>query len=259
MGIDLFLEKPNSSKEIAFLLDCIESLLDREQVGGFRGIQSKSLVDIIQLECLSQNSSVLKITQGAVEGKIWIQNGEIVDAAANDVTGVEAFHHILSWKTGSFELLPADPGRSRTIFTSYQGLLLETAQLQDEALSQASAADTSEAPAPRAEKGLAALSRFHGVEFVLSVSSQDGSQFDAWGVDNPEQLAKWAQNAMQGFRALGETLQAGMLSRVEGQGPMQKLSAASRAERDLCVGFYRSLPTDTMRRTMDDVLAKWAS
>src|SRR5438552_14095748 len=56
MGIDLFLEKPNSSQEIMFLLDCIESLLGREMDGGFRGVQSKSLVDIIQLECLSQSS-----------------------------------------------------------------------------------------------------------------------------------------------------------------------------------------------------------
>ena len=31
---------------------------------GFRGVQSKSLVDIIQLECMSQSSSVLRITNG---------------------------------------------------------------------------------------------------------------------------------------------------------------------------------------------------
>src|SRR5439155_12214752 len=63
MGIDLFLEKPNTNQEINFFIDCIESLLDREaDAGGFRGVQSKSLVDIIQLECLSQSSSVLKVT-----------------------------------------------------------------------------------------------------------------------------------------------------------------------------------------------------
>ena len=45
-------------------------------------MQSKSLVDIIQLECLSQSSVLLKINTGAVEGKIWIQNGEVIDAEA---------------------------------------------------------------------------------------------------------------------------------------------------------------------------------
>src|SRR3974377_215551 len=91
MGIDLFLEKQSSSKEITFLLDCIESLLDREHGGGFRGVQSKGLVDIIQLESLSQSSAVLRINNGPIEGRIWIQNGEIVDAATDNVTGVEAF------------------------------------------------------------------------------------------------------------------------------------------------------------------------
>src|SRR5947209_18936204 len=63
MGIDLFLEKPNTSQEISFFLDCIVSLIGREMdAGGFRGMQSKILVEIIQLECLSQMSSVLKIT-----------------------------------------------------------------------------------------------------------------------------------------------------------------------------------------------------
>src|SRR5213593_4687850 len=118
MGIDLFLEKPNTGREIRFFIDCIESLLDREpDRGGFRGVQSKSLVDIIQLECLSQSSSVLKITNGVVEGKIWIQNGEVIDSEAAGVTAEPAFQRILSWKTGSFEIFPADPLRARAIFT----------------------------------------------------------------------------------------------------------------------------------------------
>src|SRR3984957_23077 len=82
LGVDLFWQKPGSGEEIKQFLDCIESLLGREaNKGGFRGVQSKSLVDIIQLECLSQNSLVLKIINGPLEGRIWIQNGEVIDAA----------------------------------------------------------------------------------------------------------------------------------------------------------------------------------
>ena len=36
MGIDLFLEKPNGSNEIHFMLDCVESLLGRDELGGFQ-------------------------------------------------------------------------------------------------------------------------------------------------------------------------------------------------------------------------------
>ena len=95
-------------------------------------MQSKSLMDIIQLECISQSSSVLRITNGPLSGKIWIQGGELVDAEATDLRGEPAFQKILSWRAGNFEMLPAEPSRPRTIFKSYNALLLESAQAMDE-------------------------------------------------------------------------------------------------------------------------------
>src|SRR5437867_4639622 len=128
MGVDQYWIKPESDQEMRLFMESIESLLTREAQGGFRGVQSKSLVDIIQLECLSQNSCVLKISNGLIDGKIWIQTGEVTDAEAAGLRGEPAFQRILAWKTGSFEILPADGDRERTINTSYQGLLLNTAQ-----------------------------------------------------------------------------------------------------------------------------------
>src|ERR1700761_32829 len=104
MGVDLYVEKPRTGKEIINFVDCIESLLERETQGGFRGVQSKTLVDIIQLECLTQSSVVLKVTSAGGEGKLWIQKGEIIDAVCGDLHGKEAFAELLSWKAGSFEL-----------------------------------------------------------------------------------------------------------------------------------------------------------
>src|SRR6267378_3216030 len=132
LGVDLFWHKPGSEQEIRMFLECLESLLGRETDSGFRGIQSKSLVDIIQLECISQSSSVLRITNGPLSGKIWIQEGEIIDSEASDLQGEPAFERILGWKAGSFETLPAEPLRPRTVFKSYNALLLETAQALDE-------------------------------------------------------------------------------------------------------------------------------
>lgn len=261
MGIDLFLEKPNSSKEVSFLLDCIECLLDQEAIGGFRGVQSKSLVDIIQLECLSQSSSVLKISNGSTDARIFIQDGEIIDALTQDLSGVDAFRKILSWKTGNFEILPPEAGRARTIFASCQGLLLESAQALDEAQARSSAGGENGSSASQqvAPQPLAELSRFHGVEFVLSLSSTDERRFTSWGLDNAEQVAAWAQGTLEGFRSLGERLQAGLLHRLDGHGPMQNLALASRSERELCVGFHRSLPAETIHETMQKIVNKWAS
>ena len=96
-------------------LECLGSLLGQEADSGFRGLQSKSLVDIIQLECISQSSSVLRITNGPLTAKIWIQNGEVIDSEAGDLRGESAFKKILSWKTGNFETLPAEPSRPSAI------------------------------------------------------------------------------------------------------------------------------------------------
>src|SRR6516162_10171529 len=132
LGVDLFWHKPGTDQEIQMFLACLESLLGQENESGFRGLQSKSLVDIIQLECISQSSSVLRITNNALSGKIWIQDGELIDAETEELRGEAAFQKVLSWRTGTFETLPADPTRARTIFKSYNGLLLETAQALDE-------------------------------------------------------------------------------------------------------------------------------
>src|ERR1700760_1444412 len=95
LGVDLFWHKPSSAEEIQQFLDCLESLIGREaHSNGFRGVQSKSLVDIIQLECISQNSTVLRILNGPFTGHIWVQNGEVVDAATESLSGEAAFHSI---------------------------------------------------------------------------------------------------------------------------------------------------------------------
>src|SRR2546427_6020651 len=100
LGVDLFWHKPSTEQEVKMFLECLESLLGREAESGFRGVQSKSLVDIIQLECLSQSSSVLRITNGALTVRIWIQDGELIDAEAGELVAETAFHKILSWRTG---------------------------------------------------------------------------------------------------------------------------------------------------------------
>src|SRR5258706_14753857 len=76
LGVDQYWIKPETDQEMGLFMESIESLISREAQAGFRGVQSKSLVDIIQLECLSQSSCMLQIINGATAGKIYIQNGE---------------------------------------------------------------------------------------------------------------------------------------------------------------------------------------
>jgi CheY-like chemotaxis protein len=273
MGIDLYLEKPGNSKELNFLMDCIESLLDKEQSGGFRGVQSKSLVDLIQLECLSGTSSVLKITNGRLEGKIWIQNGDVIDAMTQDATGEDAFKRILSWKTGNFEMLPTDAERPRKIMTSYQGLLLDTAQAMDEA--QADAANpqadgaSGTAPADDLEDHTAVtdtqffrkagLGRIQGVEFALKIPKDLSAPVQKWGLENPEPLATWVRNTISQFQSLGDKFEFGGVQQVEGRGLQRSLHVTMQGETTIAIGMLPSLSREQIEQNTSKVLERWAS
>src|SRR5437588_375922 len=242
LGVDLFWHKPSTEQEVKMFLECLESLLGREAESGFRGIQSKSLVDIIQLECISQSSSVLRITNGPLTGKIWIQDGELIDAEAGDLRGEAAFQKILSWKMGSFETLPPEPSRARTILKSYNGLLLESAQALDEARGEAAAEGTAVPTSP-----LAHLSQVEGVEFVLVMKSGDGGEPVARGLENPQHMAAWTRASMERFRALGERLRAGLLEQIEGLGPQRNVVLARQGETEFCVGWKHSMSLGEIR------------
>ncbi|HEX8296328.1 MAG TPA: response regulator, partial [Chthoniobacteraceae bacterium] len=250
MGIDLYLEKPKTGKEIINFVDCIESMLEKEDQGGFRGVQSKTLVDILQLECLTQASAILKIQSAAGEGRIWIQKGEIIDAATGELLGKEAFLELLRWRSGSFEVLPSDVPRPRTIYSSYESLLMETAQTLDERTADVA---TEEAT------GLAAYSRYKGVQFVVAVETADRTKFEHWGADNAEQIAAWIHSTNHALRGLGDKLQAGELEQIEGMGLQRHIASICGDEEDLGVGYTRSASIDVIRETLKQIELKWAS
>jgi DNA-binding response OmpR family regulator len=250
MGIDLYLQKPKTGKEIINFVDCIESLLEREEQGGFRGVQSKTLVDIIQLECLTQSSAILKITTTTGEGRIWVQRGEIIDAATSELSGREALLEMLRWKSGNFELLASDIPRPRTIFSSYESLLMETAQTIDETQAEAPGAETA---------GLAAFARYKGVQFAVSVDSADKSKFDQWGCEDAEQIAAWILETGGALRDLGDRLEAGQLTDLEALGPQRHLALLCGDREFLGVGFTRSALLPHVRETMKQIEHRWAT
>lgn len=256
IGIDLFLDKPSSAKELTIFLECVESLLGKDGAPGFRGVQSKSLVDLIQLECLSNSSSVLKITNGPLEGKIWIQNGEVHDASTPTLAGEEAFRTILGWRTGNFEIMAAEPSRPRTIQTSYQGLLMETAQAMDEARAgQPAAGDTG---AHSSGSLVSKVGRIPGIEFVFAAPFEGGG-VESRGLESAEPVKAWLDSFFKSAEAVGSEWQFGELRRIEGTGLHRHLSALRCHKGTLCVGFHRTFPRAKMQDTMNQIVSTWAS
>ncbi|HTG44861.1 MAG TPA: response regulator, partial [Verrucomicrobiae bacterium] len=265
MGIDLYLEKPGNKKELGFLMDCIESLLDKEQTGGFRGVQSKSLVDLIQLECLSGSSSVLKIANGKVEAKIWIENGDVIDAETPDLQGEEAFKRILSWKTGNFEILPLEAERPRRINASSQGLLLDSVQALDEAQSDPFTGpepgrlpeDTTVSDTQFFRK--AGLGRIQGVEFAVKIPEDSSIPLQKWGLENPEPIAQWTRQTIAAFQALGEKFEFGPVQSLEGRGLQRQIHVAIHGSTTIAIGMLPALTREQMEQNTKKVLERWAS
>jgi hypothetical protein len=258
--VDLYWQKPSSEGEFQMFTDCLESLLERKQDEGFRGVQSKSLIDLIQLECISQNSVVLKITNRSKVGTIWIDNGELIDAATDELTGEEAFHHILSWRGGGFESLPAEPDHPRNIQASYQGLLLEYAQAFDEAQEtseqseNASRFQTIEDSSP-----LAVIARMPGVEFTLAAPCGSDRNVEAWGLEEAQPMAEWMQRSLKTFRELGAKIGVGNVVQMEFFGPQRHAVIAPGLTRDLTVGWQHSMSAQQVRESMKKGLESWAS
>jgi len=257
LGVDLFWQKPGSEQEIKQFLECIESLLGREGSVGFRGVQSKSLVDLIQLECISHSSSVLRISNGIYTGSIWINEGELIDAETEDARGEAAFHKILSWKAGNFETLPPNRDRERRILQSYNALLLENAQAQDEAYHD----DASWVAGnnPNLSPQLAPLARYDGVEFVVVAQGTNKDKFESHGIEAAEKVAAWTRTSLARFRPFADRLQAGPLEQIEAVNQERRLALAEQGDTEFCVGWRASVKAESLVPRMKKLLSLWVS
>jgi CheY-like chemotaxis protein len=240
-GIDLFVEKPTTPAEFRLFGECVEALLLKgERNRGFRGLQSKSLMDLVQFECLSQKSSTLKITSGALVGYVWIAGGNVIDAEAEGLRGEEAFKHIFEWKAGNFELMPGNPERDRTIFTPYESLLLESARTFDEAL-----AAEEENPGAKS-RDLTPLATVRGVESLLLIG-EDG-QFNAWSLEQPERFVTWSHRVLRDFQGIGDILKAGSLRVVLAAGRERGLAVLPNGARRLMAAMDRKMTVKFIRK-----------
>ena len=158
---------------------------------------------------------------------------------------------MLRWKAGSFEILPNEVPRPRTIFSSYESLLMETAQTIDET--------ESDRPPAEEENPLAGFARYKGVQMVVAVDGTDPTKVEHWGSDNAEELAAWVHHTTRALHAVGERLEGGPLEQIEALGPQRHLAVISSDTQDLAVGFTRSATLPYIRETMKQIEAKWVS
>jgi hypothetical protein len=230
--------------------------LGRDAEGGFRGVQSKSLMDIIQMECISQSSTVMRITRGSLVGKLWIQGGELIDAEAEGGRGEAAFRRILEWKSGTFENLPADPDRERTIHKSVNALLLETAQAMDEVANPTDTGPAEEAEHRRTVWRLSALTR-EGAEWV--VSAPDSGAPQGWGTQAAPEVAQWMRQAVESCRRLSERIEGGPLSYIIGNSMARRVALLPWTDKSFLVAWPPNVEVARVLEQTKKLVASWDS
>jgi CheY-like chemotaxis protein len=148
-GAELVIEKPHTPDGFKSVFAMLDDLISWAPQQGFQGMLRRvGLQDVIQMECLGRNSSVLEVRNEQMLGRIHIEDGSIIHAAVGGLTGEGALQRLLSLSGGSFELVPFEKPAERTIEGQWESLLMEAARVKDEGAAQAAIDESKLKPAP---------------------------------------------------------------------------------------------------------------
>lgn len=111
------------------------------QEGGFSAtLKNAGLWDLVQLRCESRTRCVVCVTSARGVGYLYFAEGQIVHAVTGGVQGERAVLEILCWTAGTWDACERPWPTVPTITTSWQGLFLRAAAMQDEAARRGSEA-----------------------------------------------------------------------------------------------------------------------
>jgi hypothetical protein len=91
-----------------------------------------SLPDVIQMVSVSGKTGVFSVTRHDEIGKIYLRDGQIVDAAVNALRGDNAVYEMAIWSEGEFTFNPGEETEAVTIHLSNANLMMEAARRLDE-------------------------------------------------------------------------------------------------------------------------------
>lgn len=240
-GAELFIEKPGTPEGCRSVYVMIEELLSWAPKAGFQGmLRQVGLQDVIQMECLGRNSSVLEINNQQLRGRVYIEDGNIIHAAVGELTGEPAFQKILSLAGGSFQLSPFEKPAQRTIEGPWEFLLMEAARVRDESASQAApaapaaAAPTAEAPGAEPPAGALEVTPDRAPEVrVLEtlICSGRGEPLHNWQCADAAARVSFLKDVAKQAALLGQTVSLGNFDRFEIQFADGRAVAQTRPDR----------------------------
>ena len=129
----MFLSKPGDEAGWQLIFNLLSSLLRWEHGDDFASsLGDNGLYNIIQLECVAGNSSLLEVRNPQIAGEIYIENGAIVHASSGKLIGEKAFRQLLSLTDGEFRVAAFRPPPARTVQRPWDALLADAGQVQIE-------------------------------------------------------------------------------------------------------------------------------
>ncbi len=128
-GAIVYLEKP---LDPAVLVDVLQSSTRCDSFSG--SIADIDLFDYIQLMLVTRREVVVEVSaRSGGQGRLFIQEGDVVHAECDEAEGEEAFHRCLAYEGGQFTTLPWREPSRRSITERGEFLLMEAARKKDEA------------------------------------------------------------------------------------------------------------------------------
>lgn len=91
-----------------------------------------SLPDVIQLVSVSGKTGAFHIVRDGVNGRIYLKDGQIVDAIVANLRGEHAVYEMAIWSSGEFSFTPGEASDQVTVHRSNANLMMEAARRLDE-------------------------------------------------------------------------------------------------------------------------------
>lgn len=147
---------------------CVDELVEERRGRGFHGhLQCLSLIDVIQLHCVTAKTGRLRVGHWGQHGEIYFGNGKLLHAGQGELEGPEALYRLVTWDSGTFRVdLDVLPEVDSLSHMALNALLIEATRRHDEslapdALSGASRPDSAQS-AQSAQSGQSGRSRRSG-------------------------------------------------------------------------------------------------
>ena len=132
LDVDDFLYKPFEVDEVLARLEILikeaHSVQDSSRVNtpGFSGSLSEmSLVDLLQTLEVGKKTAILRLQKGGREGKVYVTQGEVIDAELDNLDAKAALLRMFTWNEGQFSVSMMEHDRMRNIFVDTPDLISE--------------------------------------------------------------------------------------------------------------------------------------